>query len=188
MRTFELIVIGASLGGLKAIKKVLAALPKEFRLPIVVAQHREKGSDGTLRELMQEMVSLPVQEVEDKQPILPGCVYLAPPDYHVLVEKGHFALSTEGAVSYARPSVDALFESAADAYAERVVGVILTGRNQDGTEGLGAIKRRGGLTIVQDPHTAEASSMPEAAAAIPPDRILSLEAIGSFLAGLRPAR
>ena len=166
-------------------RHVLGALPREFGLPVIVAQHREKDSGGTLRELMQEMVALPVHEVQDKQPILEGGVYLAPPDYHLLIEKGHFALSIEGPISYARPSVDALFESAADAYGEHVVGVILTGANRDGAEGLAAIKRRGGLTVVQDPVTAEAPSMPTAAiATAAPDRILPIEAIGPLLATL----
>ena len=108
---------------------------------------------------------------------------MAPPDYHLLVEKGHLALSTEAAISYARPSVDALFESAADAYGDRVVGVILTGTNRDGAAGLATVKRLGGLAVVQSPSSAEAASMPEAAiAAAPVDHVLPLEAIGPFLA------
>ncbi|MBI2876293.1 MAG: chemotaxis protein CheB, partial [Candidatus Tectomicrobia bacterium] len=153
--------------------------------PVAVAQHRQKGSDDTLAMLLQRFTVLSVGEAEDKEAILPGHIYLAPPDYHLLVEEGHFSLSTEAPVWYARPSIDLLFESAADAYAERVIGVILTGASPDGARGLARIKERGGLAIVQDPATAESRIMPEAAiAATEIDQILPLEAIGPFLAGL----
>lgn len=179
---YEIIVTGASLGGLHALKTVLGALPEAFPLPLVVVQHREKSSDDTLSVILRKATTLPVLEVEDKQDVLPGRVYLAPPDYHLLVEGGHFALSTDAPVWYARPSIDVLFESAADVYAERVIGVILTGANQDGAQGLAAIKRRGGLAVVQDPATAESRAMPAAAiAAVAVDAILPLGEIGPFL-------
>jgi len=197
----QIVVIGASLGGLHALQTVLATLPAGFPLPVAIVQHREKDTDDTLRTLLQGCCSLPVIEPEDKEPILPGHVYLAPPDYHLLIDCGlrsadfgilrnpqseignHFALSTEAPVNYARPSVDVLFESAADAYHEQAIGVILTGANQDGAAGLAKIKQRGGLAIVQDPQTAEAPTMPEAAiAAVTVDLILPLEEIGAFLA------
>lgn len=182
---FELVVVGASLGGLHALQVLLGGLPNEFPLSVAVAQHRQKGCDDTLGMLLQRYTALPVEEVEDKEMILPGHVYLAPPDYHLLVEEGHFALSTEAPVCHARPSIDLLFESAADAYAERVIGVILTGASQDGARGLAKIKARGGLTVVQEPATAESRIMPEAAiAATEIDKILPLGAIGPFLAGL----
>lgn len=180
---YELIVIGVSLGGLTALRKVLGALPKDFPIAVAVVKHRQCDADDTLVDLLQNITVLPVAEAEDKDPVRPGHIYLAPPDYHLLVEKGHFALSTEAPVWYARPSIDVLFESAADAYRKRVVGVILTGNNQDGAQGLAAIQRKGGLTVVQDPQTAEARAMPEAAiAAVVVDKILPLEEIGPFLA------
>ena len=180
---FPIIVIGASWGGLSALRVILGAFRKDFPGSIVVVQHRAKDVDGTLRDLLQMETAMPVREAEDKEVIKAGTIYLAPPDYHLLVEKGHLALSTEAAISYARPSVDALFESAADAYGDRVVGVILTGTNRDGAAGLATVKRLGGLAVVQSPSSAEAASMPEAAiAAAPVDHVLPLEAIGPFLA------
>lgn len=179
---FELIVIGTSLGGLHALQVVLGALPQGFPLPLAVVQHRERNALPLLSQLLQKSTALSVLEVEDKQVIYGGQVYLAPPDYHLLVEAGHFALSTDAPVWYARPSIDVLFESAADTYAERAIGVILTGANPDGAQGLAAIKRRGGLAIVQDPATAESRVMPDAAiAATPVDTVLPLDEIGRRL-------
>jgi len=130
-----------------------------------------------------------VREAEDKDPLLPGRVYLAPPRYHLLVERGKLALSTEAPDNYAQPSIDVLFESAAASYREGVVGVLLTGSNADGAQGLSAIKRAGGLAIVQDPETAEARAMPDAAIARgAADMILPLCEIGVFLAGLGGSR
>lgn len=184
-----IIVIGASLGGLSAIRAVLGAFPKDFTGSIVVVQHRGKDVDGALREMLQKETAMPVREAEDKAAIMAGIIYLAPPDYHLLVERGHFALSTEGSISYARPSIDALFESAGDTYGDRVIGVILTGANRDGAAGLAALKRCGGLAVVQSPSSAEAPSMPEAAiAAADVDHVLPLEAIGPFLAELAQKR
>ena len=178
---FELIVIGASLGGLQALETLLAGLPQAFPLPVVVVQHRHKDSSDLVA-LLQKYSLLPVSEVEDKQEIRPGRVYLAPADYHLLIEAGHFALSLEAPVEYARPSIDVLFESAAEAYTERVIGVILTGASQDGARGLAKIKASGGLTVVQSPATAEGPAMPTAAiAATQVDRVLPLSEIALFL-------
>lgn len=178
----ELVVIGASRGGLRALEAVLGALPAGFGPPVAIVQHRDKTAPETLAELLQRRSPRPVVEAEDKQPIRPGHVYLAPADYHLLVDAGHFALSTEPPVHHARPSVDVLFESAAEAYRERVTGVVLTGASTDGAEGLAAIKRHGGLTVAQDPATAEAPAMPEAAiAAGAADHVLPLAEIGPFL-------
>jgi two-component system chemotaxis response regulator CheB len=185
MTDYRLIVVGASQGGLSALKTILGSLPLKFALPLVVVQHRSSDSNETLHELLSEVCPLPVFEVEDKDEILAGRVYLAPPGYHLLVEDSHFALSTDTPVCYARPSIDVLFQSAAEAYNECVVGVILTGANQDGAEGVVAVKEHGGLVLVQDPKTAEAREMPEAAiAATKADMVLPLEEIGPFLAGL----
>lgn len=181
---YEIVVVGTSLGGLKALQVLLAGLPKDFPLPMVIVQHRGKGSDDLLRALLKNAASLPVREAEDKEQIVPGVVYLAPADYHLLVEAGDFMLSTDAPVEFARPSVDVLFESAADAYGAGVIGVVLTGANADGARGAAAIKRRGGLVLVQDPVTAEAAAMPEAASAVGCDHILPLLDIPPFLVQL----
>jgi two-component system, chemotaxis family, protein-glutamate methylesterase/glutaminase len=160
--SFKIIVVGTSMGGLHALQVLLPALPKSFRVPVAIAQHRHKDSDESLSIFLQQYCALPLTEPEDKDKIAPGQVYLAPPDYHLLVEFGHFALSTEAPVKQARPSIDVLFESAADAYGENV---ILTGASNDGSQGILKIKQRGGLAIVQEPTTAESPTMPKAAIA-----------------------
>ena len=183
---YELIVIGASWGGLNAVGEILSALPEELGCAVVVAQHRRgETPEGGLAALLALRTRLPVADVEDKSPIESGRVYLAPPDYHLLIEEGYFALSLDGRVNYARPSIDVLFQSAADAYRERVVGVILTGSNQDGAVGLARIKSLGGVAVVQDPRSAERHEMPSAAlAATHADAVLPLAEIGPFLYGL----
>jgi two-component system chemotaxis response regulator CheB len=179
---FELVVIGTSWGGLKAIEILLSGLPKDFPLAIAIAQHRHRNAGDLLCGLLQRHSPLPLVEAQDKQTIVPGQVYLAPADYHLLVEHGNFALSTEAPVLYSRPSIDLLFESAADAYTHRAIGVILTGANHDGSQGLAALKKRGGLAIVQEPTEAESSSMPTAAiAATQVDHILPLAKIAECL-------
>ena len=180
--TYELVVIGASWGGLNALEIILKGLPEDFPLAVAITQHRGRNTGSLLGELLQQHSLLPVLEVEDKNPIIPAHIYLAPSDYHLLVEPGHFALSTEAPVLYARPSINLLFESAADAYTHRVIGVVLTGANRDGAQGLAAVKRRGGLAIVQDPTEAESSAMPTAAiAATQVDYILPVTEIASYL-------
>lgn len=184
--SYEVIAIGASWGGLQAVGTLLEGIPPELEQTIVVAQHRSAESGrGVLESLLQRRIRRPVTEPGDKEPIERRRVYVAPPDYHLLVEDGHFALSVDARVQFARPSIDVLFESVADAYRERAVGVVLTGANEDGAAGLAAIKRNGGVSIVQDPQTAERRAMPEAAiAGSVADAILPLEAIASFLYGL----
>ncbi|MFP5261730.1 MAG: chemotaxis protein CheB [Blastocatellia bacterium] len=183
--SYGLVVIGASLGGFHALEAVLGGLPAEFPLPIAVVQHRSSDSDELLPTLLRRKSRLPVVEAEDKQSIIPGQVFIAPANYHLLVEEGHFALSTEGPVQFARPSVDVLFESAADAYREKVVAVLLSGSNSDGARGVSLVKEYGGLAIVQDPASAEGRQMPEAAmAAAPVDQVLPLSEIAPFLRGL----
>jgi two-component system, chemotaxis family, protein-glutamate methylesterase/glutaminase len=180
--TYAIIVIGTSRGGLRVMQQILGALPPQFPLPIVLVQHREPGSDDTLLGLLQTASALPVVEILDKQIIRPGHVYLAPADYHTLVEDDHFALSADEPVNYSRPSIDVLFESASDAYGERVVGVVLTGANNDGARGLALIKARGGLAVVQDPETSEAPAMPKAALkAVAGAQAMPVEEIGQFL-------
>jgi len=179
---FEIIVIGASYGGLSALQSLLPNLAPEFPLPVVIVQHRKKDADDGLCEYLRKRCPLPLIEPEDKEKVEPGCVYLAPRDYHLLIEKSIFALSTESPVAYARPSIDVLFESAADIYRERIIGVILTGANRDGAQGLAKIKALGGLAVVQEPESAESRAMPDAAlAATAVDRILPLLEIAPFL-------
>lgn len=179
---YKIVVIGASLGGLNALEVILPRLPKNLPVAIAIAQHRHRSSDRELVDYLQENSLLPVIEAEDKQPIIPGVVFLAPADYHLLVEPGYFALSTDAPVTYARPSIDVLFESAADVYGAQVIGIILTGASHDGAKGLAKIQNYGGTVIVQKPDTAECPIMPEAAikaAKIP--QVLPLDEIASFL-------
>jgi two-component system chemotaxis response regulator CheB len=184
--TYQLICIGASWGGFRAMRQLLAELPDGIEQPIVLVQHRHPDTlAAALPDLLAERTRRPVRDVDDKMPIEDGVVYVAPPDYHLLVEPGSFALSVDERVQFARPSIDVLFESAADAYRERVIGVILTGANEDGAAGLARIKARGGVAIVQDPSQAERRTMPDAAiAATVADAVLPLDQIGLFLYGL----
>jgi two-component system, chemotaxis family, protein-glutamate methylesterase/glutaminase len=186
---YEIIVIGASLGGLRALSVLLAGLPADFAPPIVIAQHRHASSGGSLIGVLQPYCALRIEEIEDKQEICGQRVYLAPADYHVLIEPGSFALSTEAPVTYARPSIDVLFESAADVYADRVVGVILTGASDDGARGLARIKQCGGLALAQEPATAESPVMPAAAiAAAQVDHVLPIARLAPFLLDLYRAQ
>jgi two-component system, chemotaxis family, protein-glutamate methylesterase/glutaminase len=181
----RLVAVGASWGGLRAVETVLGALPPDFAAPVVIAQHRKSDSDGMLVRLLDARCALPVCEAEDKQPLDPGVVLIAPADYHLLVEPGTVALSVDEPLNYSRPSIDILFASAADAYAEHLAGVVLTGANADGALGLSQIAARGGTAIVQDPETAERREMPEAALwATPEARVLSLEQIAPVLTEL----
>ena len=180
----SVVVIGTSAGGLKALERVLGGLPPEFPVPIVAVQHRSRESEA-FASVMQSLVKLPVDEAEDKEPLAAPHVYVAPPDYHLLLEPGRLALSTDDPVSFSRPSIDVLFESAADVYGKGLLGIILTGWNEDGADGLEAVHRAGGLTIVQNPDTAEAPVMPQAALArTPVHHILNLEEIAALLAAL----
>ena len=178
--------IGASWGGLKAVGQVLADLPAELDLPIAIAQHRHPDSqEGTLAELLAAQTDRTVLDVEDKMAIEPGYVYIAPPNYHLLVERGSFALSVDERIRFARPSIDVLFETAAHAYGAGVIGIILTGANDDGAHGLAKIKQAGGVAVIQDPLGAARRTMPDAAiAATVADAILPLDAIGKFVYGL----
>jgi two-component system chemotaxis response regulator CheB len=183
---FELIVIGASWGGMRALAAVLEPLPEEFDIPMVIVQHRSSCGADLLEQVLARSSKRAVVAAHDKDPLLSDRVFVAPPDYHLLVEKGHLALSTEEHVQFARPSIDVLFQSAADAYGERVLGVLLTGANEDGAEGLARIAAAGGFTVVQNPATAARGEMPGAAIARGAARlVLELDRIGPFLAGLR---
>ncbi|MEO6497000.1 MAG: chemotaxis protein CheB [Solirubrobacteraceae bacterium] len=181
----QIVVIGASLGGLNAVERVLRGLPGDFALPVLVVQHRSEEGPALLAGLLGRHSPLRVCEAEDKSLLMPGWVLVAPAGYHALVEPGHVSLSTEAEVRYSRPSIDVALETAAEAYGERAVGVVLTGANDDGAHGLAEVRRRGGVAIVQDPAEAESRSMPEAAiAAADPQWILGLEEIGPRLAAI----
>ena len=161
---YEAVVIGVSAGGIEALKVILSPLPASFPLPIAIVQHRNERSDGFLAEYLDRMSGLVVSEAEDKEPLCPGHVYLAPAGYHLLIESDRsFSLSVDPRVNYSCPSIDVLFESAADAFADSLIGIVLTGANADGAKGLKAIKARRGLAIVQNPETAQAATMPRAA-------------------------
>jgi two-component system chemotaxis response regulator CheB len=164
---YEAIVIGASAGGIKALQKLLSSLYPDFQLPIIIVQHLHAFSENFIVEYLDEHTDLKIKEAEEKEIIEPGTVYIAPPNYHLLIENDRsFSLSTDEKVNHARPSIDVLFETAADTYDSHLIGVILTGANSDGSHGLNVIHQKGGLTIVQDPHTAAVDSMPKAAIAL----------------------
>jgi two-component system chemotaxis response regulator CheB len=182
---YDLVVVGTSWGGLHALRTLVGGLPDSFQMAVTLVQHRHRDSDHLLRTLLQEHSSLRVFEVEDKMPLEHGHIYVAPPNYHTLVEPGYFSLSTEAPVRFSRPSIDVTFSSAADSYTHRTVGIILTGANADGADGLRRISDRGGLALVQDPETAESPAMPAAARkAVPRARVMSLEVMATFLAAL----
>ena len=164
----DLVVVGTSWGGLHAVSEVLRLLPGDYPLPLAVVQHRSRESTSLLADLLQDCTRLPVSEVEDQDAVAPG-VHIAPPDYHLLVDGGHFSLSVDPPVRFSRPSIDVTFGSASDAYGPRLAAVVLTGANDDGARGLACVAERGGLALVQDPESAESPTMPVAALRRVPD-------------------
>ncbi|MDO7897488.1 chemotaxis protein CheB [Pseudomonas citrulli] len=182
----EAIVVGASAGGVEALLKVFGHLRKGFRLPILVVLHLPDERDSQLAQVFGHRLAVPVEEARDKQDIVPGTLYVATPGYHLSVEADRsLSLSLEAPVHHSRPSIDVLFESAADVYGRHLLAVVLTGANSDGAKGLAKVRERGGFTVVQDPREAQVATMPEAALALhEPDHILTLQAIGQLLAGL----
>jgi len=182
----EAVVIGGSAGALDALKLLLGALPAGFGLPLMLVVHLPHHQPSTLAASLARHCRLTVCEAEDKAPIVAGTLYVAPPDYHLLVDAGPaLALSVDAAVHYAQPAIDVLFESAADAYGPRLAGVVLSGANADGAAGLRAIARAGGQAFAQDPAEATIPFMPDAAlAACPEATVLDAAAIGHALAHL----
>lgn len=182
-RKYEAIAIGASWGGMEAVNNILAGLPASFSIPIIVILHRLKNVESELPRLIAKKTSLKVKEIDEKEEIKGGYVYIAPANYHVLVEEDRsFSLCVSEPVHYSRPSLDVSFQSAARVFRSALVGIILTGANRDGSEGMLEIQRQGGLTIVQDPKEAEVDTMPKAALKlIQADYILSLEGIKQLL-------
>jgi two-component system chemotaxis response regulator CheB len=179
----EAVVIGASAGALEALSLILPRLPADYPLPVLVVVHVPPDKKSILAELFQAKCDIAVREAEDKEAIHGGTVYFAPPDYHLLVEPDKsLSLSNDEPVLYSRPSLDVLFESAADAYGPSLIAIVLTGANQDGAKGLKAVAEAGGAAIVQDPVGAYATAMPEAAIAeCPSARVMSLTEIAAYL-------
>jgi len=187
-REVDAIVIGTSAGGVEALSVVLPALPAGIGAPVFVVLHLPRARPSLLVDIFTPKCALAVYEAEDKQPIEAGTIYFAPPDYHLLIDEGpRLALSADAAVHFSRPSIDVLFESAADIYGARLLGIILTGASEDGASGLEAVRRSGGCTVVQQPETAQASLMTEAALRRgPADFVLPLERIADLLRTLEP--
>jgi len=181
--TYELIVIGVSAGGMNALTYIVSQIPAHFSVPIVIVQHRHVNSNDFFSEHLNAHCEITVKESYDKDPIMPETIYVAPRNYHVQVERnGKLSLSTEGNVVYSRPSIDVLFLSAADAYQEKLIGIVLTGANSDGTAGLARIKELGGYCIVQEPEDAYVSHMPQSAVDnVSVDAVLSLKDIARLL-------
>jgi len=185
MQQPSIVVIGASWGGLAALSMLLGALPSDFGVPLAVVQHRSRHADNLLAGLLQDATSLRVVDVEDKEPLEPHCVYVAPANYHMLVDVGYLTLTTDPLVRFSRPSIDVTFFSAADTYPFSTIGVVLTGANDDGSRGLRHIVDRGGKAIVQDPSSAESPVMPEAARrAVPEADVVSLPQLARHLVSM----
>ncbi|WP_417692391.1 chemotaxis protein CheB [Pseudomonas sp.] len=182
----QAVVVGASAGGVEALLKVFGQLPKGFGVPILVVLHLPDERDSQMAQVFGHRLAIPVQEAQDKQNIQPGTLYVASPGYHLSVEADRsLSLSLEEPVHHSRPSIDVLFESAADAFGPNLLAVVLTGANNDGAQGLARVRELGGITVVQDPDEAQVSTMPEAALALQePDHILTLQGIGQLLAAL----
>lgn len=192
MGPWDAIVIGGSSGAIDALNVMLPALPAGLQAAVIVVLHLPRDRRSRLVDIFSHRCALPVQEAEDQQPLLPGHLYFAPPDYHLLVDQGpRLALSIDPPVLFSRPSIDVLFHSAADCYGAKLLGVLLSGANADGAEGLAAIHAAGGHAVVQAPATAAMPAMPVAAIArIPAARALAPEDIAALLARLpaqRPA-
>lgn len=182
----DAIVVGASAGGVEALLKIFASLRVGYRLPILTVLHVPENRLSQLAPVFQARLPIKVKEADDKEDVAPGTLYFAPPGYHLSVENDFsLSLSQEDRVFHSRPSIDILFQSAADAYGPRLAGFLLTGANNDGAFGLSCIKLSGGMTVIQDPDQAQARTMPEAALALQhPDYLLPLNDIGQLLVEL----
>jgi len=182
----EAVVIGVSAGGMEALRKIIPELPPDYPIPIIVVQHLHPSSDDFMAQDLDKRCSLKVKQADEKEQIRSGYVYIAPPNYHLLIEKDRtFSLSVSDLVNYARPAIDVLFESASDVYRDRLACIVLTGANKDGTSGAKRIKENGGIVIAQDPETAEVETMPKSVIdAGMVDLILPLDKIADFLKDL----
>ncbi len=185
---FDAIVIGASAGGVAALRAVLGALPADLPVPVLIVLHLPRDRPSSISEVLGSGCALPVREALDKQPLLPGTVTFAPPDYHLLVEdRDTLALSVDEPVLFSRPAIDPLFESAADTFGERLLAVLLTGASSDGSQGIAAVRARGGAAWIQQPADAQAPFMPASALAhAGADAVLTLDALCQRLAEFHP--
>ena len=183
---YDAVVIGVSAGGLAALTRLLGILPASYPVPVIVVQHRSRDERTLLEEVLQAKCKIRIRQVEEKEPMNAGTAYLAPPDYHLLIEANHsFSLSYDAPVNYSRPSIDVMFETAAHVFGARLLGIILTGANADGSFGMKMIRKHGGTTIAQDPATAEYPEMPKSAIKTGSiQKIMELDAIGNFLLAL----
>ena len=182
----DAIVIGGSAGAIEALSELLPVFCAGLPLPIFIVVHLPRNRASLLVEIFQEKCPLRVREAEDKEPVEPGTVYFAPPDYHLLVDQGpRLALSADETVHFSRPSIDVLFESAADTYRDRLMGIILSGANEDGADGLAAVHRAGGITVVQAPESAQSTNMVTAALKLTnANFVLPLDKIATLLRSL----
>jgi two-component system, chemotaxis family, protein-glutamate methylesterase/glutaminase len=186
VRQIEAVVIGASAGGVEGLSVLLPAVPATLQVPIFIVIHLPREHRSLLTEIFAPKCALRVSEAIDKAPVVPGCVYFAPPDYHLLLDEGPgMALSVDEPVHFSRPSIDVLFESAADLYRQQLLGIILTGASQDGADGLAAVRSAGGITVVQQPDGTYESHMATAALKLGPvDYVLPLEGIAGLMRSL----
>ncbi|GAB3821025.1 chemotaxis protein CheB [Pontibacter rugosus] len=179
----KVVVLGGSWGGIQASITILQSLTASFPYPIILVLHRLRNTESGLQQLFEKKLHLEVREVEEKEPLAPGVVYLAPANYHVLIEKDRtFSLDVSDLENYSRPSIDVTFASAADVFKEQAIGILLSGASKDGSAGLAHLHQKGGVAIVQDPAEAEVSTMPESAIKlIPGCRVMNLESIKKHL-------
>ena len=185
-REIEAVVIGGSAGVLGVLRAILAALPQDLRVPVMIVVHLPARTPTALHESLASITATPMQQADDKEPLKGGRVYFAAPDYHLLIERDRCAaLSLDEPVLYSRPSIDVLFQSASEAYGAALLSILLTGASADGAEGLFAVHRAGGVTVVQDPATCEAMLMPQSALGLfTPDFVLAPTDIAALLRGL----
>lgn len=183
----NIIVMGGSWGGLQASLSVLSGLPANFKIPVLLVLHRLKNFESDLQGIFRNKLSMLVQEVEEKEKICAGTVYIAPSNYHVLIEKDQtFSLDVSEYENYSRPSIDVTFKSASEVYGAGTMGILLSGASKDGSRGLKEIHEKGGIVLVQDPEEAEVETMPKSAIKLIPDcKILTLKRIHELLFSLR---
>jgi two-component system chemotaxis response regulator CheB len=186
MKQVEFIIIGGSAGSLHVILNIIAGLPANFRIPVLVIIHRNSTFDSSLEELFASRTKLPIKEVEEKESILPGTIYTCPSDYHLLFENDRtFSLDYSERINFSRPSIDVSFRSAAEVFGPNLVCCLLSGGNADGVDGLAAVRDAGGMTIVQDPATADVPYMPQHAVSnVEIDHIIPSDELPYFIASL----
>jgi two-component system chemotaxis response regulator CheB len=183
MAKFEALIIGGSAGSLEVLLKMLPALDTAIKFPIIIVIHRKTGADSLLPELLSGRTRLRVKEAEEKEAIVAGTIYIAPSDYHLLVELDHtFSLDYSEKINYSRPAIDATFQTAADVYRDKLACLLLSGSNADGAKGLVTVKGFGGMVLIQNPETAQVAYMPgQAKLYVNPDYILNAEDVADFI-------